>query len=541
LIPSFACLEAGSAVTITMGVFMSSFFRSCNARILRQIWPLVFLFVSNGAYAISVTTSAVTMLSTGNGQFTISWTGAGFASQVEQSTNGGSSWVAVATGYYNSGSVTFTRAPGIWWYRIKYWATPSSNPQYTATYPFTVNTPPATPTFDNLLRTSGSSSFYVAASWPSTATRFEWQERENNGTWTNLSYTTAGFDRTDRASGIWGYQVRACNDAGCSAYSLEMVMYVAIAPGIPASISVPGTTYGSLTVSWGAASGSVTKYDLDIRNGSGSYTDQYDGSLLTTPVTVSAAGTYYFRVRACRTTVTYTNCSDWRTSSAVAASLPPIPGGLSVPASNTSGAYSVSWNGISGVSGYTLQERKGSREWATVQDSSATSKNFADKGNSKYSYRVRSCTSLGCSAYTAAETVSVVRSRTGAATEIFYEYDALGRLQFVEDSVNSSRDYDYDAAGNRTAVAEGVESEDEDPIEPERPPAPTGLTLQGPFSQAGGYSASWNSVAEADRYVVGMADGSQVELTATSIGTAVLRPVWVYAVNYNISSAKSYF
>jgi YD repeat-containing protein len=488
------------------------------------------------------------MLPDGNGQFTISWTGAGYTSSVEQSTNNGSSWAPAATGYNNSGSVTFTRAQGIWWYRIKYCNFTGNPPnltcQYTTTYAFSVLTPPATPAFESLLRTSESSTLNIAAIWPSTATSFEWQERENNGSWTNLATTTTDwFQRTGRSSGIWGYRVRACNSAGCSAYSLEQVFYVAITPGIPASITVPGSTYGSFTASWGTASGSVTAYDLDIRLGGGSYTDRYDGSSLSTPVSVSVTGTYYFRVRACRTTVTYTNCSDWRTSSGVVASLPPIPGSLTVPATNNTGNYSVSWGAIAGVANYTLQERIGSREWATVQDTAATSRSFTGKGNSRYSYRVRACAAMGCSGYTAPETVNVVRARTGAATEIFYEYDALGRLQFVEDSVNSTRDYDYDAAGNRTAVAEGVETEDEDPFESELPQlaAPTGLVLQGPLSQYGGYNASWVSVPDADRYVVGMQDGSQVEVTATSIGTAILRPVWVYAVNYNGSSAKSYF
>jgi hypothetical protein len=438
-------------------------------RIFRCIWLLVFLFVSNWAYAISVTTSPVTMLPDGTGYFTISWTGAGYTSSVEQSTDGGSSWTTAATGYNNSGSVTFTRGPGIWRYRIKdcTFVGPSQTftCQYTTTYSFAVGSPPAAPTFDTLIRTSGSSTFYVGANWPSTATRFEWQERKDGGAWTNLSFTVSGSELTGRDNGSWGYQVRACNDFGCSSYSSEMVVYVAIAPGVPASISVPGGTYGSYTVSWGAASGSVTAYDLDIRKDSGGYSDLYEGSLQTRTLSVSATGTYYFRVRACRTTVTYTNCSDWRISPGMAASLPPVPGSFTAPAANTSGAYAVSWGGISGVDRYTLQERIGSRNWTTVQDTAATSRSFSGKGNSRYSYRVRACAAVGCSAYTAAQTVNVTRARTGAATETVYEYDALGRLQFIGDSLNSNRDFDYDSAGNRTAVFESVVNEGEDPVE----------------------------------------------------------------------------
>ena len=36
-----------------------------------------------------------------------------------------------------------------------------------------------------------------------------------------------------------------------------------------------------------------------------------------------------------------------------------------------------------------------------------------------------------------------------------YQYDALGRLTFVEDAQNGNRDYDYDRMGNRLSVAVG--------------------------------------------------------------------------------------
>lgn len=38
---------------------------------------------------------------------------------------------------------------------------------------------------------------------------------------------------------------------------------------------------------------------------------------------------------------------------------------------------------------------------------------------------------------------------------VTYIYDALGRLTFVYDNINGNRDYDYDAAGNRTTLNEG--------------------------------------------------------------------------------------
>lgn len=48
-----------------------------------------------------------------------------------------------------------------------------------------------------------------------------------------------------------------------------------------------------------------------------------------------------------------------------------------------------------------------------------------------------------------------VASISSARQVIQYKYDALGRLTYVEDNINENRDYDYDAAGNRTSVTEG--------------------------------------------------------------------------------------
>lgn len=47
--------------------------------------------------------------------------------------------------------------------------------------------------------------------------------------------------------------------------------------------------------------------------------------------------------------------------------------------------------------------------------------------------------------------------------EIEYQYDTLGRVTFVKDSVNGNRDYDYDRAGNRKQVLVGFDSDDDEP------------------------------------------------------------------------------
>lgn len=73
-------------------------------------------------------------------------------------------------------------------------------------------------------------------------------------------------------------------------------------PGVPASITVPASsTTGNYTVSWGAATGTVTAYQL-FEATNPSFTGEtaiYTGLLQSIAITGRPVGTYYYRVRAC--------------------------------------------------------------------------------------------------------------------------------------------------------------------------------------------------------------------------------------------------
>ena len=73
-------------------------------------------------------------------------------------------------------------------------------------------------------------------------------------------------------------------------------------PGVPASITVPASSStGSFTISWGAASGTVTGYQL-MQATNASFTGEtsvYTGTALSVALTGHGSGTYYYRVRAC--------------------------------------------------------------------------------------------------------------------------------------------------------------------------------------------------------------------------------------------------
>jgi YD repeat-containing protein len=82
--------------------------------------------------------------------------------------------------------------------------------------------------------------------------------------------------------------------------------------GVPLSITVPASSStGAYTISWGAASGTVTAYELyEATNSSFSGQSRiYTGTALSAALTGRGSGTYYYRVRACLNT----DCSSYRT------------------------------------------------------------------------------------------------------------------------------------------------------------------------------------------------------------------------------------
>jgi YD repeat-containing protein len=96
-------------------------------------------------------------------------------------------------------------------------------------------------------------------------------------------------------------------------------------PGVPASITVPtSSTSGAYTISWGAATGTVTTYQL-YEASSTSFSGQqlvHAGTARSAALSGRGNGTYYYRVRACWDT----DCSAYRTgSNGVTVSPPPQP------------------------------------------------------------------------------------------------------------------------------------------------------------------------------------------------------------------------
>lgn len=191
----------------------------------------------------------------------------------------------------------------------------------------------------------------------------------------------------------------------------EVTVIVAIKPGTPPSV-IPSTSLsknGSVTVSWGASSGSVSAYQLQQQANGGSWNTIYNGSGRSKSISGLNNGSYKYRVIACKGVSGYISCSGWRTSSVVTVlKVPTTPSGISAPATDDDGIFSLSWGAASGsVTSYQLQQKHGSGSWSNIQNNSSRTKSVNVTNDGTYYYRVRACNSSGCSAFTANASVNV--------------------------------------------------------------------------------------------------------------------------------------
>jgi YD repeat-containing protein len=86
---------------------------------------------------------------------------------------------------------------------------------------------------------------------------------------------------------------------------------------------------------------------------------------------------------------------------------PAVAPALAAPSSNTTGAYALSWNTVSGANLYVLQEQVNGGAWLTVQSKSITSWSVAGRLNGNYAYRIQACNDSGCGPWSTSSTVVV--------------------------------------------------------------------------------------------------------------------------------------
>lgn len=129
-------------------------------------------------------------------------------------------------------------------------------------------------------------------------------ERDSGAGWVEIYAGTAlSYGEVGLANGVYLYRVNACNADGCSAFTASYSVTVDIPPppSVPGPLTGPASDDdGVIELAWGAATGVVVAYHLEIDSGTG-WVEIYAGSGLAFTDTGRIDGTYNYRVKACNT------------------------------------------------------------------------------------------------------------------------------------------------------------------------------------------------------------------------------------------------
>ncbi len=204
--------------------------------------------------------------------------------------------------------------------------------------------------------------------------------------------STSGTSST-RTAGILGtyqYSVTACNSSGCSTPRATSLTTRAPTPSAPGGASVASLApiNGSYTISWGAASGTVTAYELfenDAR--------VYSGTGRSVSRSHSTHGTRSYKVRACNGS----SCSGFSAGDSIFVYTGPgTPPGFSASASTITqgGSTTLSWGQPGGVvsgHGYKLYVTRPNEAETLLADLTSLSSTRTLSRVGTYRFRVRSC------------------------------------------------------------------------------------------------------------------------------------------------------
>lgn len=379
-----------------------------------------------------------------NGGYTVSWGSVAAASSytLQQSFNGGG-WTDAFTGAAFS-KVFSGQSAGSYSYTVKA-CNPAGCGPASSVGPMSVINPPTSAPALSVPASSYSGSYSVGWSGVTSATRYELVEQVNGGGWTLvLNADQASMSFSGKYAASWGYQVRACNAAGCGPYSPTGEVRVTLPPASAPGLTAPAANYtGSFVVSWNAV-GASTYYELQEQLNGGAWNLAQSSLTMSKTVAVGGAGLWGYRVRACNVA----GCSGYSGTGTTQVVFPPgASPALSVPATSPSGLYSISWGGVASATTYELQEQVGGGAWTTVVSAAATSYSPVAKPNGTYGYRVRACNAAGCSAYSATQSIVVQLLTPGVPTGLTVTQQSATNCRIKWNAVSGATNYMVDLAG----------------------------------------------------------------------------------------------
>lgn len=330
------------------------------------------------------------------GNYAVTWTGIGGVTEyrLEVSINGGG-WGAAYTGTALSHSYS-GQAAGAYAYRVQA-CNPAGCGPYSATATVqSVHAPASAPSL-SVPAVGAEGNFSISWTGVGGATSYSVERSINSGGWAGV-YSGAGgsLGYNAQPAGIYAFRVAACNAAGCGPQSAVGTVQAVYAPTATPAISVPVLgANGSYAVGWSAVGGSDT-YVLERSDNGGGWSGIYSGGATGQSYSGQAGGTYAFRVKGCNAA----GCGPYSATGTVqVVHAPSSAPGVSSPATNGTGSYTVSWSGVSGATSYQVQEQVGGGGWSTIYNGAANSVGLSGRGLATYGYRANACNAAGCGPY----------------------------------------------------------------------------------------------------------------------------------------------
>ncbi|MCP3907324.1 MAG: hypothetical protein GY712_04835, partial [Oceanicoccus sp.] len=266
-------------------------------------------------------------------------------------------------------------------------------------------------------------------SWPAStgATSYQLRERFNGGGEVTVQNTSSrSFAAAGKTlAGSYKYRVRACNSAGCSAYTSYKTVNLTI--GYPTTLGFTGSnsattdSNGAYTVTWSAKTPVLGSYRLEQRIGNSStWTNERNAySYTSKPYSGKSTNDYDYRMRwifslNLGSMGGWINVDQKELPKSMRVEHPPAkpatPALLS-KSSNTDTTYTISWSAVSGASRYELWRRTAAYggnygNWSRIRNGTGRSDNESF-GNGHYQYYVKAC-NLFCSTKSNVRTVNVL-------------------------------------------------------------------------------------------------------------------------------------
>jgi len=200
------------------------------------------------------------------------------------------------------------------------------------------------------------------------------------------------------------YRVRACNEAGCSAFSDEAGATTEdVPPEAPSGLQAEADGPTAVQLTWTDASGNEDEFQVERKEGAAESWSRVKTAGADaegwTDTGLTSLTSYTYRIRACNAM----GCSPFSNeATATTTDLPPdAPTGLSATATGQS-TIELSWTDESdNETGFRVERRKESGgSWSTVATRGPNTESLQDSGlsaSTAYLYRVRACNEAGCS------------------------------------------------------------------------------------------------------------------------------------------------